>query len=248
MKLLCAQMIEPTSARSRVSVRVCWSRQLLHWAIEIFASDLSSWSFIAASIAAGKRWFFRQTRSGSQGGIAWCAGRNEAEFLKIMSASTSEKKKKKKATDKDKTERLGEVLEFMRLLWAVDHALQSTSKRMEVSLGVTGPQRLVIRIVGRFPQISAGELADVLHIHPSTLTGVLKRLEARGIIDRKVDSGDARRALFSLTAKGKDVDALRNGTVESTVRKALAKIPARKVVAARDVLQELANTLIEDQE
>lgn len=164
-----------------------------------------------------------------------------------MSASTSEKKKKK-ATDKDKTERLGEVLEFMRLLWAVDHALQSTSKRMEVSLGVTGPQRLVIRIVGRFPQISAGELADVLHIHPSTLTGVLKRLESRGIIDRKIDSGDARRALFSLTAKGKEVDALRNGTVEATVRKALSKIPARKVVAARDVLHELANTLLEDQE
>ncbi|MBK9263505.1 MAG: MarR family transcriptional regulator [Polyangiaceae bacterium] len=164
-----------------------------------------------------------------------------------MSASTSEKKKKKTG-DKDKTERLGEVLEFMRLLWAVDHALQSTSKRMEVSLGVTGPQRLVIRIVGRFPQISAGELADVLHIHPSTLTGVLKRLEARGIIDRKVDSTDARRALFSLTAKGKEVDSLRNGTVEATVRKALSKLPARKVVAARDVLSELAGTLLEDQE
>ncbi len=163
-----------------------------------------------------------------------------------MSASTSEKKKKK-ATD-NKTERLGEVLEFMRLLWAVDHALQSTSKRMESSLGVTGPQRLVIRIVGRFPQISAGELAEVLHIHPSTLTGVLKRLEARGIIDRKIDSGDARRALFSLTTKGKEVDALRNGTVEATVRKALSKIPSRKVVAARDVLEELANTLLEDQE
>ncbi len=163
-----------------------------------------------------------------------------------MSASTSEKKKKK-ATD-NKTERLGEVLEFMRLLWAVDHALQSTSKRMEVSIGVTGPQRLVIRIVGRFPQISAGELAEVLHIHPSTLTGVLKRLEARGIIDRKIDSGDARRALFSLTAKGKEVDSARNGTVEATVRKALSKIPDRKVAAARDVLEELANTLLEDQE
>ncbi|HMY20218.1 MAG TPA: MarR family transcriptional regulator, partial [Polyangium sp.] len=162
-----------------------------------------------------------------------------------MSASTSEKKKKK-ATD-NKTERLGEVLEFMRLLWAVDHALQSTSKRMEVSIGVTGPQRLVIRIVGRFPQISAGELAEVLHIHPSTLTGVLKRLEARGIIDRKIDSGDARRALFSLTAKGKEVDSARNGTVEATVRKALSKIPDRKVAAARDVLEELANTLLEDQ-
>ena len=44
--------------------------------------------------------------------------------------------------------RLGRVLEFMRVLWAVDHALQSTSKWMEVRLGVTGPQRLVIRMIG----------------------------------------------------------------------------------------------------
>ena len=53
---------------------------------------------------------------------------------------------------------LGAVLDFMRLLWAVDHALQSASKRMESSFGLTGPQRLVVRIVGRFPGIAAGRI------------------------------------------------------------------------------------------
>ena len=48
-------------------------------------------------------------------------------------------------------EDLGETVEFLRLVWAVDHALQTTSKRMARSLGVTGPQRLVVRIVGRVP-------------------------------------------------------------------------------------------------
>ncbi len=33
---------------------------------------------------------------------------------------------------------LGKVLDFLRLLWAVDHGLNRTSKRMEVELGVTG--------------------------------------------------------------------------------------------------------------
>src|SRR5206468_4578402 len=64
---------------------------------------------------------------------------------------------------------LGAVLDFMRLLWAVDHALQSASKRMEATFGVTGPQRLVVRIVGRFPGIAAGRVAQILHVHPSTL-------------------------------------------------------------------------------
>jgi DNA-binding MarR family transcriptional regulator len=40
-------------------------------------------------------------------------------------------------------------------------------------VGVTGPQRLVLRVVGLFPGMSAGELATVLRVHPSTLTGVL---------------------------------------------------------------------------
>lgn len=160
-------------------------------------------------------------------------------------SAPSEKTEKKKAKP-DKAERLGEVLDFMRLLWGVDHALQSMSKRMEVSLGVTGPQRLVIRIVGRFPGISAGELANVLHIHPSTLTGILKRLEGRGIIERAQDEEDARRALFSLTAKGRDLDGLRIGTVEAIVRRSLAKLPPRKVGAARDVLNALATALLEE--
>jgi DNA-binding MarR family transcriptional regulator len=166
--------------------------------------------------------------------------------------ATAAKKKERASSDRkapsDRSERLGEVLDFMRLLWAVDHALQSMSKRMEGSLGVTGPQRLVIRIVGRFPQISAGELASVLHIHPSTLTGILKRLESRGIIDRKPDPSDARRALFGLTAKGRDIDALRVGTVEAVVRRTLGRLPSRKVTAARDVLASISTALLEENE
>jgi DNA-binding MarR family transcriptional regulator len=137
---------------------------------------------------------------------------------------------------------LGAVLDFMRLLWAVDHALQSASKRMESTFGVTGPQRLVVRIVGRFPGIAAGRVAEILHVHPSTLTGILKRLEARGMLQRKSDPRDARRALFSLTQKGKKLDTLKTGVVEQAVRKVLAKSPA-SVGAAQEMLAALSEEL-----
>ena len=138
------------------------------------------------------------------------------------------------------TRRLGRVLEFMRLLWAVDHALQSTSKWMEARLGVTGPQRLVIRMIGCFPGVSAGALADLLHVHPSTLTGVLRRLTDRGAIRRTADPRDSRRALFSLTARGRRVDRLRSGTVEAAITRALANVPARNRAAARSMLARVA--------
>jgi DNA-binding MarR family transcriptional regulator len=138
--------------------------------------------------------------------------------------------------------KLGPVLDFLRLLWAVDHALQSGSKRMEISLGVTGPQRLVLRIVGRFPGISAGEVAQILHVHPSTLTGVLRRLQARALLQRRADPNDARRALFTLSAKGRKLDSLQAGTVEAAVRRALSRLPDR-ISPAQELLTALAEEL-----
>jgi MarR family transcriptional regulator, organic hydroperoxide resistance regulator len=144
--------------------------------------------------------------------------------------------------DEQREPPLGAVLDFMRLLWAVDHALQSASKRMEASFGLTGPQRLVVRIVGRFPGTPAGRVAQILHVHPSTLTGILKRLEARGVLQRKPDPRDARRALLMLTSKGRRLDSLRTGTVEQAVRRVLSTDPG-KVSAAQEVLATLSEEL-----
>jgi DNA-binding MarR family transcriptional regulator len=137
---------------------------------------------------------------------------------------------------------LGPVLEFMKQLWAVDHGLQTISKRLESAHGITGPQRLVVRIVGRTPGISAGALAQILRMHPSTLTGILRRLENRGVLTRKSDPNDARRALFALTARGRKVDTLKTGTVEAAVRRVLARSPDEATVAQK-LLATLASEL-----
>jgi DNA-binding MarR family transcriptional regulator len=138
---------------------------------------------------------------------------------------------------------LGQVLEFMRLIWQVDHALQRTSKRMETTLGVTGPQRFVIRIVGRFPGIPAGQLAKLLHLHPSTLTGILQRLEQRGLLRRHSDPRDARRTLLGLTEKGRSFDVDSAGTVEACVAQVFDRMTAQKIGAAGDVLAQIAELL-----
>src|SRR5580692_8111883 len=91
----------------------------------------------------------------------------------------------------DTTFLLDPVLDFMRLLWSVEHGLQRMSKRMESQLGITGPQRLVLRVVGKFPGLSAGELAHIVRLHPSTITGILQRLVAKGFLARQRDPGDS---------------------------------------------------------
>src|SRR5206468_985032 len=113
------------------------------------------------------------------------------------------------------------------------------SKRMVLTLGVTGPQRLVVRIVGHFPGISAGELAKQMHVHPSTLTGVLDRLERRRLIRRVSDPKDARRSLFRLTAAGERIDGTREGSIEWLVQQVLERTPREQWGAAEVMLQAL---------
>jgi DNA-binding MarR family transcriptional regulator len=139
--------------------------------------------------------------------------------------------------------RLGEVLDFMRLIWAVDHALQMTSKRMRSAIGVTGPQRLVIRMVARFPGIPAGQIAQLLHVDPSTLTGILKRLERQGFIRRRPDPRDRRRAFLGITKKGRLIDTAGAGTVEAAVKRVIARTPRARLENARAVLIDLASAL-----
>ena len=137
----------------------------------------------------------------------------------------------------------GETLQFMQRMWDFVHALDVRSKRMMTSIGVTGPQRLVIRLVGQKPGQTASDIASMLGKHPSTLTGVLARLEERKMIIREVDPEDRRRARFKLTAAGKKIDNQRKGTVEAATRRALGRVKPADVETTLDLVAKLVEEL-----
>jgi DNA-binding MarR family transcriptional regulator len=91
--------------------------------------------------------------------------------------------------------------------------------------------------------MQAGQLAAILHLHPSTLTGVLKRLQQRGFITRRADPRDHRRASFGLTAKGRALDVESEGTVETAVRGAFDELSATKLEVTAEVLGILTELL-----
>ena len=144
---------------------------------------------------------------------------------------------------KSETPALGGVLAFLQLLWALDHGLHVVSKRMEAQRGVSGQQRLILRIVAEYPELSPGQLAEMLHLDASTVTGLVKRLEKRGMVRRSPDPGDGRRVIIGLTEKGRRLTASSPHTVESLVQQALAVFPRAKIDATEEVLRTLSNVL-----
>lgn len=140
---------------------------------------------------------------------------------------------------------LGDAIDFLRLVWAVDHALQRRSKSMEATLGITGPQRLVIRIIGRFPSIHARQLADILHLHPSSLTAILKRLEHRDLVRRWPDKRDRRRWLLGLTRQGQALNRETPRTIEAAAQRMFKMTTRADLDVTRAVLGRFVRELDE---
>lgn len=82
-------------------------------------------------------------------------------------------------------------------------------------------------------------LGAAIGAKPTTLTGVLDRLERRGHITRGTLAGDRRSVLIELTPSGRTAaDAIRH-TIDTFERRALASLGPDKVAAFHEVLRAL---------
>ena len=72
-------------------------------------------------------------------------------------------------------------------------------------LGLTYPQYLVLLALWAGDSVSVGHLGEQLALETSTLTPLLKRLEAMGLLTRKRSDTDERRVIITLTKKGQDL-------------------------------------------
>ena len=71
------------------------------------------------------------------------------------------------------------------------------------ALGLTYPQYLVMLALWQADEIGVGELGEQLYLDSGTLTPLLKRMEAAGLLARARAVGDERRVIVTLTAAGR---------------------------------------------
>jgi MarR family transcriptional regulator, organic hydroperoxide resistance regulator len=133
-------------------------------------------------------------------------------------------------------------------LYAASRALTSLYRPVLDELGLTYPQYLVLLVLWERGSVPVRELGAALHLDYGTLTPLLKRLEAHGILRRERSASDERSVLITLTEQGtalqeraRPVPALAgNATAMATAeldqfRELLRKLTAN-VTAAADAL------------
>ena len=91
-------------------------------------------------------------------------------------------------------------------MYSTAHAFTRVYKPLLDKLGLTYPQYLVLLILWESDGVTVSAIGERLLLDSGTLTPLLKRLEAAGLVRRTRAPSDERQVLIALTPKG---DALR---------------------------------------
>ncbi|MEP6877017.1 MAG: MarR family transcriptional regulator [Burkholderiales bacterium] len=101
-------------------------------------------------------------------------------------------------------------------------------KPLLAKLGLTYPQYLVLLVLWESDRITVGELGERLFLDSGTLTPLLKRLEAAGLLTRTRAADDERRVIVALSAAGR------------ALRRKAAQVPLEVACASGCQLDEIA--------
>jgi DNA-binding MarR family transcriptional regulator len=127
-------------------------------------------------------------------------------------------------------------------------ALHSASRAMTAAyqplldeLGVTYPQYLVLLTLWEEDGLSVSRIGERLFLDSATLTPLLKRLEAHGIVERRRSTEDERVVQIFLTADGKRLKRRAAEVPRTLVEQ--CKLPLKDLARLRTELQALTRTL-----
>jgi len=126
-------------------------------------------------------------------------------------------------------------------LYGASMAISRTYKPMLDALGMTYPQYLVMSALWEKDDQTVGAIATRLALEPSTITPLVKRLEAAGFLTRQRNPADERQVHVRLTTSGADLHVKTGCLTEALLEKSglkptdLIDLNAR-VQALRDAL------------
>jgi len=89
------------------------------------------------------------------------------------------------------------------LIYSTNLALNQLYRKLLAPLGITYPQYLVMLVLWEKDEITVSEIGSKLFLESSTLTPILKKLEALQLLNRTRSKEDERQVIITLSEKGK---------------------------------------------
>ena len=136
-----------------------------------------------------------------------------------------------------------QVEESVQSLRRIVKALHDYSTAVEQKIGLTGPQLWALWELSRAGTLSLKALSARMHLDPSTVTGVVDRLQKRDLLVRVPDPEDRRRVILSLTAAGADLLKAAPHPAQGQLLHALHAMPLAEVEGLNRALKQVASLM-----
>lgn len=100
-------------------------------------------------------------------------------------------------------------------LYAANLAMGKVYRKLLATLELTYPQYLVMLVLWERDELTVSDIGERLHLDSATLTPLLKRLQANGLLDRVRSTEDERQVVISLTGAGRALKKQAAGVPEA---------------------------------
>lgn len=133
--------------------------------------------------------------------------------------------------------------EVLRSLRRIFHAVDRHSRRLARLHGLTESQALCLNAIDRAGRVNPGQLARTISLSPPTVTGILDRLERRGLIQRGRTARDKRQVVLCLTDAGRRLLAASPPPLQERFTRRMAELPLSRQRQIAKALHEVVKMM-----
>jgi len=135
------------------------------------------------------------------------------------------------------------ISEIMQSLRRIVKAIQDYSHEVSGKFGITGPQLWALKTISQNESMSLSDLSARMYLHPSTITGVIDRLEKKGYVTRNRDRVDRRVIYVQLTAEGRRLSKRAPNPAQGKMIYGLKRLKKGELNLIYDSVQELVKIM-----
>lgn len=131
-------------------------------------------------------------------------------------------------------------------LYSATRAMTAAYRPVLAELNLTYPQYLVLLVLWEEGPVTVGRLGERLHLDSGTLSPLLKRLEANGVVVRQRSRSDERQVEIDLTDAGRALEERAQCIPEELFQ--ATRLSVDDVEQLRDAVRQLNDVLIHRKE
>lgn len=141
--------------------------------------------------------------------------------------------------------RFMDTTEILIKIRKIVRSINLESKKIEKEYGVSIPQVLCLHFLRDMDNFQAGqgEIRKFLNLNASTTSGIINRLETKGLIARLPKSGDKRVVTIALTSKGDTLMEKMPSLLHEKLEEKLEKLDENTLLNIQNSLELLVNLL-----